>query len=60
MKKSDVETAFKVRPFMDEGSLRNYLITERPRGGIPWNGTTTFQAVYMKTYNALCDKARER
>jgi hypothetical protein len=51
MKKVDVETkaremaetAFKVRPFMDEGSLRNYLITERPRGGIPGMGQPHFR-----------------
>jgi len=61
MKKTDVEakakqmaeTAFQERPHMDEISLRHYLITEEARSGIPLNGSTTYQAMYMKTYQAL-------
>ena len=51
--KQMAETAFQERPLMDEVSLRHYLITEEARSGIPLNGSTTYQAMYMKTYKAL-------
>lgn len=51
--------AFKNRPFMDDGALRNYLITEEMRAGIAWNNHTNYQATYLKVYMELCEKARE-